>query len=141
LNAGHDLDAPGVSWRLRTPSDLTLRYVVVRQKEGTPAYNLASVVDDVDFGITHIVRGSDLEPATEVQRHLATLAPGLAPFNLIHITHHPLITGADGQKLSKGQGAMGLRRLVDAGLTRELVFAEAARLMWLTAGELQGFVS
>ena len=103
-HAGHDFDASDVSWRLRTPNTIELPYAVVRQKEGNPAYNLASVVDDVDFGITHIVRGSDLQPASEVQQHLAQSTPALAPFEKVTIEHHALLVDEAGNKLSKSGG-------------------------------------
>jgi glutamyl-tRNA synthetase len=132
LNAGHSLDAPDVSWRLRTTHDLELRYVVVRQKDGIPAYNLASVVDDVDFGITHIARGADLEAASVVQRVLAESVPSLNSFLSTQIYLHKLLTDRDGVKLSKSQGATDLRIMVDIGEKPTRVFEQAAEILGLS---------
>jgi glutamyl-tRNA synthetase len=73
---------------------------VVWRRDGLPAYHLASVVEDRDAGITHIVRGSDLLTATAAQLYLAA---GLGAASVLHATylHHPLVTGPDGAKLSK----------------------------------------
>jgi glutamyl-tRNA synthetase len=106
---GLPLDADGVSWRL-TSGTPDMPWFVVRQKNRIPAYMVASVVDDVHFEVTDIVRGADLEPVTRAQLHLAGLVPALAPFLESRFQHHPLIMGPDGQKLSKSGGAKGLQR-------------------------------
>ena len=136
-HAEHDFDAGDVSWRLRTPSTLELPYVVVRQKEGNPAYNLASVVDDVDFGITHIVRGSDLQPASEVQQHLAQSTPALAPFTKIIIEHHPLLVDEDGNKLSKSGGGVDAKPIVQSAATHDRAFSIAAAMLGIDVTALK----
>lgn len=80
--------------------------VVLWRRDDLPAYHLASIVDDRDLGITHIVRGLDLLESTALQCHLAPLldAPGVAQAVYVH---HPLLTGADGAKLSKSQVERG----------------------------------
>ncbi len=65
--------------------------------DGTPTYHLASVVDDNDFEITHVVRGADHRSNTELQQELAH-ALGLGPPQYVH---HGLLLGEDGKKLSK----------------------------------------
>jgi len=65
--------------------------------DGTPTYHLASVVDDNDFEITHVVRGADHRSNTELQQELAH-ALGLEPPQYVH---HGLLLGEDGKKLSK----------------------------------------
>ncbi|WP_435751318.1 tRNA glutamyl-Q(34) synthetase GluQRS [Thauera sp. AutoDN2] len=80
-------------------------YVVLRA-DGLFAYQLAVVVDDVDAGITHVVRGADLLDATARQIHLLGLL-GMPP---PHYAHLPLATNAAGEKLSK----QTLARAVDA---------------------------
>jgi glutamyl/glutaminyl-tRNA synthetase len=79
--------------------DGTLRFgrVTLLRADGSPTYHLASVVDDHDFGITHVVRGADHRPNTELQRELAR-ALGFEPPEYVH---HGLILGPDGKKLSK----------------------------------------
>lgn len=101
---------------------------IVRGKNGIPAYHIASLCDDVDAGVTHIIRGADLESASEVQRHVAGLAPSLEAFRDIEIIHHPLILGQDGQKLSKSVQSTALRTLREGGLERSRVVETAITL-------------
>lgn len=87
--------------------------VLLRGRDRPATYNLAVVLDDVDQGISHVVRGLDLEPATAVHRLLQDLLGLPAP--AYH--HHRLILGEDGRKLSKSEGAQSLRALREAGET------------------------
>jgi len=121
-NLGLSLDAPDTVWR-SIHGD-----IVVRQRNGSPSYQLASVVDDILLGMTHIMRGEDLLGSTEVQRVLAKAYAPLNSFLEIEVTHHPLITDAEGGKLSKSDGAASLRALRANGLTRHEVFAKADAL-------------
>jgi glutamyl-Q tRNA(Asp) synthetase len=77
---------------------------VVKRADGIWAYQLAVVVDDAAQGITHIVRGEDLADNTPRQIHLQTLLGLPTPSYL----HTPLVHGADGEKLSKQNGATPL---------------------------------
>ena len=83
---------------------------VVWQRNGDPAYQLASLVDDEMSGIDLVVRGKDLLPSTGAQAWLAGLL-GYQGFSRARFFHHDLILGADGGKLSKSQGAVSLRAL------------------------------
>lgn len=76
---------------------------VILRKDGIPAYHVGSICDDVDFGVTHIFRGSDLKESTLLQSEIA-LAAGMAAFGEIEFQHHPLILDPQGQKLSKSVG-------------------------------------
>ena len=67
------------------------------REDGSPTYHLASVVDDIDFGITHIVRGNDHRPNEPLHRRLFE-ALGATPPEFVH---HGLILGDAGRKLSK----------------------------------------
>ncbi len=87
--------------------------------DGTATYHLASVVDDVDFGITHVVRGKDLQPSTALHVELAR-ALGAEPPEYVH---HGLILGEDGHKLSKRHGLSALAELREAGIPPEAVHA------------------
>jgi glutamyl/glutaminyl-tRNA synthetase len=71
--------------------------ITLLRDEGTATYHLASVVDDVDFGITHVIRGNDHRPNEHLHRRLAE-ALGATPPQFVH---HGLILGPDGRKLSK----------------------------------------
>lgn len=76
---------------------------IVWRREDLPAYQLQSLIDDVDMGITHIVRGEDLLDSTLAQQYLSQFIEG-SRFSDIRFFHHGLVTGDHGQKLSKSQG-------------------------------------
>lgn len=98
-----DLDAPDVAWRVLTPPGFPMPDFVVRRRDGVPAYQVATIADDLHFGVTHVIRGADLQASTQAQQWLAEAA-GLSAFAEIQFLHHPLIMGADGRKLSKSAG-------------------------------------
>lgn len=85
--------------------------------DGTPTYQLASVVDDVDFEITHVLRGADHRPNEDVQRALHA-AFGHAPPEYLY---HGLILGPDGRKLSKREQGATVASLREAGYPGEAV--------------------
>lgn len=90
--------------------------ITLLRADGTATYHLASVVDDADFGITHVYRGNDHRPNEDVHRRLHE-ALGTTPPEYVH---HGLILGEDGKKLSKrAPGAT-------VGSLREMGFPAAA---------------
>jgi glutamyl-tRNA synthetase len=91
--------------------------ITLLREDGTATYHLASVVDDVDFGITHIVRGFDHRPNEQLHRRLFA-ALGAAPPEFMH---HGLILGEDGKKLAKRAPGSTVASLRDAGLPGEAV--------------------
>jgi hypothetical protein len=93
--------------------------VTLLRPDGTPTYQLASAVDDLDFEITHVIRGSDHRANAELQTELIRALGGVAP----EFIHHGLLLGDDGTKLSKRHGAATLADLRDAGLPAEAVRA------------------
>ncbi len=97
--------------------------VLIRQ-DGQVLYTLASVVDDTDFGVTHVVRGSDhvTNTATQIQiiEALGFTPPAFA--------HHSLLTGPQGEALSKRLGTLALRDLRAAGIEPMALLALMARL-------------
>jgi glutamyl-Q tRNA(Asp) synthetase len=84
---------------------------VILRKDVPASYHLAVVVDDARQGVTHVTRGRDLYPATDLHRLLQVLL-GL-PEPLYH--HHRLLTDAEGRKLAKSAGDTGLAALRAAG--------------------------
>ncbi len=116
-----------VSW----PSDAMDDLVLLRS-DGTPTYMLAVVVDDVDMGITHVIRGDD--HINNAFRQLVIVRAmeaieGNWPDPVY--AHIPLIHGADGAKLSKRHGALGVDAYRDEmGLLPEAVFNYLLRLGW-----------
>jgi glutamyl/glutaminyl-tRNA synthetase len=83
---------------------------VVWQRNGEPAYQLASLVDDEEYGIDLVVRGRDLLPSTGAQAWLAGVL-GYPGFRRARFLHHGLMLDPEGEKLSKSQGADSLRAL------------------------------
>jgi glutamyl-tRNA synthetase len=95
------------------------RRLTLIRADGTATYHLASVVDDGELGITHVIRGKDLLPATSFHAELAG-ALGLSSPEYIH---HGLLVGDDGRKLSKRHGASSVADLRDEGVPAEAVRA------------------
>ncbi|HMK81706.1 MAG TPA: tRNA glutamyl-Q(34) synthetase GluQRS [Xanthobacteraceae bacterium] len=91
--------------------------VVLARKETPTSYHLAVVLDDALQGVTHVVRGEDLQAATSVHRLLQALLGLAAP----HYHHHRLIHDEAGHKLSKSTQATGLRALRAQGMTPQQV--------------------
>jgi glutamyl-tRNA synthetase len=127
---GIGLDAPDTAWRADTPPHLPLQYFVVRRRDGLPAYQVASVCDDLQFGITTVYRGHDLQASTRAQQWLAEVA-GHTAFGHIDFRHHALLEGPDGLKLSKSAGAGSVRYWGDGATTKRQLFQTAAK--WLGA--------
>jgi glutamyl/glutaminyl-tRNA synthetase len=111
--AAHQIGEPDAEGALRFGRTTLLR------PDGTPTYQLASAVDDVDFGITHVIRGSDHRANAELQSELVR-ALGAEPPEYIH---HGLLLGEDGTKLSKRHGAFSLGDLRESGTPPEAVLA------------------
>ncbi len=125
---GLDLDASDVAWRIKTPPGFPLADFVVRRRDGLPAYQIASVCDDLHFGITHAVRGADLEASTTAQKYLAACM-GVTAFATIKFFHHPLLLDEKGGKLSKSAGSEAVNTLREGRKGPEKILGDAAR--WL----------
>jgi glutamyl-Q tRNA(Asp) synthetase len=94
--------------------------VVLARKDVGVAYHLAAVHDDALQGVTHVIRGQDLFEATHVQRLLQALLELPTPV----YRHHRLLTGPDGKRFAKRDGAQTLRSLREAGMTAAQLRAE-----------------
>jgi len=79
---------------------IRLQGTTLVRADGTATYQLASVVDDLDLGITHIIRGSDHRPNEPVHRRIAAALGSAFP----EVIYHGLVLGEDGKKLSKRHG-------------------------------------
>ncbi|HEY2937028.1 MAG TPA: glutamate--tRNA ligase family protein [Gaiellaceae bacterium] len=86
--------------------------VTLMREDGRATYHLASVVDDLDFGITHVIRGNDHRPNEELHRRLHRALGNEPP----EFVYHGLVLGDDGHKLSKRHGALSIADLRDAGI-------------------------
>ncbi|MEX1358354.1 MAG: glutamate--tRNA ligase family protein [Gaiellaceae bacterium] len=93
--------------------------ITLLREDGTATYHLASVVDDADFGITHVIRGSDHRPNEALHRRLHE-ALGTTPPEYVH---HGLILGADGKKLSKRAAGATIASLREEGIPAAAVRA------------------
>jgi glutamyl-tRNA synthetase len=100
--------------------------MVLLRGDGTPTYMLSVVVDDHDMGITHIMRGDDhLNNAARQTQLYNAMAWDVPVFG-----HIPLIHGADGAKLSKRHGALGIEAYRDMGYLPEAIRNHLLRLGW-----------
>ena len=91
--------------------------VVLQRKETPTSYHLSVVVDDAAQGITHVTRGRDMEPSTDIHVLLQMLLGLTQPI----YTFHKLILDADRQKLSKSKGSASLREMRAQGVTAAAV--------------------
>ncbi|MCB2409781.1 glutamate--tRNA ligase family protein [Hymenobacter lucidus] len=141
------LDTPEAAWRAHVPADTVVHFTdlwqgplaieltrelgdfVVRRKDGVPAYQIGSIVDDVQLGVTLLVRGVDLLPSTAAQRWLAAQVPEAAPFLAARVLHHPLLPDASGNKLSKSQQQPLDRGIVAEAALPRPVYEAVARLL------------
>jgi glutamyl-tRNA synthetase len=99
---------------------------VLLRADGTPTYMLSTVVDDHELGVTHVIRGNEHFVNAARQKQLFE-ALGWTPPAFAHI---PLIHGADGAKLSKRHGAVGLDAYRDLGFLPEAMFDYLSQLGW-----------
>jgi glutamyl-tRNA synthetase len=111
--------------------------LVIARADGTPLYHLAVVVDDLDMGITHVVRGADHYSNTAKQL-LILDAMGEAPPLYAHV---PLLHGPDGKKLSKRHGAASVQELRERGYLPEAVRNYVALLGWGTEESQEFFTT
>ena len=112
------------SWRLRVPADDPHGSgdVILRRADGFVAYQLSTVIDELCFGITDVVRGEDLRASLPAQFSVyAALAQ--QPPRFLHV---PLLRDQQGQKLSKREASAGLAPLRDAGLDAAAVTGQLA---------------
>lgn len=97
---------------------------VLIRSDGRPLYHLPSVVDDIDFAITHVVRGEDHVSNTALHIQIFTALGASVPT----FAHLPLLMGPDGGPLSKREGSQSLRELRDSGIEAMAVNSLLARL-------------
>ncbi len=114
-----------VRGRVEFPNE-KLEDVVLLRSDGRPTYNFASPVDDMDDGITHVVRGEDHIANTPKQiRVLEALGAPLPAY-----AHLPNVLGADGRKLSKRHGAVSVEEFRARGYLPEAIVNYLALLGW-----------
>ncbi len=109
---------------------------VLIRADGQFLYTLASVCDDIDFGITDVVRGSDHVTNTATQIQIIEALGGGVP----NFAHHSLLTGPQGEALSKRLGTLALRDLREAGVEPMALLSLMARLGSSDPVELRGSI-
>ncbi len=109
-----------------TVANQQLDDLVMLRADGTPTYMLSVVVDDHDMGVTHVIRGDDHFTNTFRQAQIFRAAGWPLPM----FAHVPLIHGADGNKLSKRHGALGVEAYCDMGYLPEALCNHLLRLGW-----------
>ncbi|HRQ05053.1 MAG TPA: glutamate--tRNA ligase [Nitrosomonas halophila] len=100
--------------------------LVLMRSDGTPTYNFGVVLDDLDMGITHVIRGDDHVNNTPRQVNILKALGASIP----EYAHVPMILGADGERLSKRHGAVSVTHYRDQGYLPEALINYLARLGW-----------
>ncbi len=100
--------------------------LIIRRTDGSPTYNLTVVVDDLDMGITQVIRGDDHINNTPRQINLLQ-AMGAEPPQYAHV---PMILGDDGARLSKRHGAVSVMQYKEQGILPEALLNYLVRLGW-----------
>jgi glutamyl-tRNA synthetase len=103
---------------------LTMSDPVVIREDGTPLFIFTGVVDDADFGITHVIRGDDHIANTAVQIQIFEAIDAPVPV----FTHLPLLMDADGQKLSKRVGSLSVAELREQEIEAMALLSLLAKL-------------
>ena len=100
--------------------------LIIARSDGSPTYHLSVVVDDIDMGITHVLRGDDHLNNTPRQIHILEAIGAVRPVYV----HIPMINGSDGKKLSKRHGAVSVLSYRDDGILPQALLNYLARLGW-----------
>tara|TARA_B100001109_G_scaffold68650_1_gene55935 strand:+ start:6470 stop:7831 length:1362 start_codon:yes stop_codon:yes gene_type:complete len=100
--------------------------VVILRSNGVPTYNLTSVVDDIDHGITHLIRGDDHLSNLPVQINLFESFGSEIP----SFSHLPMIHGVDGKRLSKRHGAVDINYFLEEGYRVDAIINYLAKTGW-----------
>ncbi len=148
------LQNPMVAWRVHIPTNTIIQLThpnltvsnidvakeigdfVVRKKDGLPAYQIASVVDDLHYRINCVVRGLDLLPSTAAQLYLAKLTEQ-TDFQAIQFIHHGLLVDDKGNKLSKSQAATAIKDLRTHLKSPTPIYQAFARWVGLPSTKIQ----
>lgn len=100
--------------------------LIIQRSDGSPTYNFCVVVDDIDMGITHVVRGDDHVNNTPRQINLYHALNATVPV----FAHVPMILGEDGKKLSKRHGAVSVMQYREDGYLPQALLNYLVRLGW-----------
>ena len=109
---------------------------VIRRRDGLPAYQIASLMDDIEMGVNLIVRGADLISSTGAQLLLAKCLNDPF-FPAAHFVHHMLMKNESGKKLSKSSGDHSLRFLRNKYNRPSIVYQQSAEILDLPFEDIQ----
>ncbi len=124
-------DAGVISWSDQVKGKISINNselddLIIARADGSPTYNLTVVVDDLDMGITHVIRGDDHINNTPRQINILNALTKPIPV----YAHLPMIHGPDGEKLSKRHGAVSILSYKEEGYLPEALVNYLARLGW-----------
>ena len=117
----HDLVHGDVTFKNTELDDL-----IIARADGTPTYNFCVVVDDMDMGVTHVIRGDDHLNNTPRQINMFAALGATIPV----FAHVPMILGPDGAKLSKRHGAVSVLQYEEDGFLPDALLNYLVRLGW-----------
>ncbi|HCI52383.1 MAG TPA: glutamate--tRNA ligase [Gallionella sp.] len=100
--------------------------LIIARPDGTPTYNFCVVVDDLDMGITQVIRGDDHVNNTPRQINILKALGATLP----QYAHVPMILGSDGERLSKRHGAVSVMQYAEDGFLPEALINYLTRLGW-----------
>jgi glutamyl-tRNA synthetase len=100
--------------------------LIIMRSDGTPTYNFCVVVDDMDMGVTHVIRGDDHLNNTPRQMNMLLALGAPVP----EYAHVPMILGPDGAKLSKRHGAVSVLQYEEEGYLPDALLNYLVRLGW-----------
>ncbi len=100
--------------------------LIIARSDGSPTYNLTVVVDDMDMGVTHVIRGDDHINNTPRQINILKALGAELP----QYAHVPMILGSDGARLSKRHGAVSVMQYRDDGYLPDALLNYLVRLGW-----------
>lgn len=109
----------------------TIKDIVLIKSDGSPAYNFACVIDDIDMEISHVIRGDDHISNTPKQLLLYEALNKETP----KFAHLPLILGPDNTRLSKRHGATSVEEFREKGFVPQAMFNYLALLGWSPGGD------
>ncbi|HQQ93736.1 MAG TPA: glutamate--tRNA ligase family protein [Bacteroidia bacterium] len=142
---GLNLQSSDLSWRLDTSEDISIQmrradgkvsteklpasmhYTILRRRDGLPAYQVCSLIDDVHFGVDLVVRGQDLYDSSLFQLYLAKVLEESIFLKTVFV-HHALIKNQAGNKLSKTAGSESLKSILKTMSGVESVYEHLAEL-------------
>ncbi|MFD1188456.1 glutamate--tRNA ligase family protein [Pontibacter rugosus] len=150
----HPLTLPDTAWRVHIPEHVEIKFedlllqtctipiaaaipdFVVQRKEGIPAYQVASLTDDLEMEVNLIVRGEDLITSTAAQLYLAQQLSN-RDFVTTAFVHHPVVLEPNGHKLSKSHASLSIKEMRQNNLSSKGLWSILASIVGLDNREIE----